>query len=200
MNERTVARLMWSGLTSLGYFLGLYVGVLLGHVFPALAVASIGAGTALLQRPVLRRLISGWDERLSAGWVLASTLGLTASFLIVGSAASVLGVEYAFGLSWPGGVFWWGMALTIGGFLIGCLQWLVLRRRLRRSSWWILASTAGWAASTAGFALAAVTSGHALLVFVILAPTAAGLALGYATAGPLVWIARARTGRQALGV
>lgn len=35
-------------------------------------------------------------------------------------------------------------ALGVAGIVLGMLQWVVLRQRLRQASWWILASAGGW--------------------------------------------------------
>jgi len=37
------------------------------------------------------------------------------------------------------------VALVAAGPVIGMLQWVVLRQRIRQAGWWILATTLGWA-------------------------------------------------------
>jgi hypothetical protein len=37
------------------------------------------------------------------------------------------------------------LALVVAGFVIGVLQWVVLRQRLSQTGWWVLASAVGWA-------------------------------------------------------
>jgi len=41
------------------------------------------------------------------------------------------------------------VALVAAGPVIGMLQWVVLRQRIRQAGWWILATTLGWAAGWA---------------------------------------------------
>lgn len=52
-----------------------------------------------------------------------------------------------------GGVLLPKLALVVAGFVIGVLQWVVLRQRLTQTGWWVLASAAGWAG---GWAIAIV--------------------------------------------
>jgi hypothetical protein len=69
---------------------------------------------------------------------LVNTVGLAGSF-IVGFAVGVV-VDYA-----EGSV----MGIILGGAVfgasLGTVQWLVLRRQVSRSGWWVLASTVGGA-------------------------------------------------------
>jgi hypothetical protein len=48
-------------------------------------------------------------------------------------------------LGWVlGGMMLAGLALGVAGVVLGTLQWVVLRQRLRQAGWWILASAGGW--------------------------------------------------------
>ncbi|MDE2994821.1 MAG: hypothetical protein OXU67_13170 [Chloroflexota bacterium] len=87
---------------------------------------------------------AGW--RLWLLWVLASVVGGGVGGVVLGPVFSV--VEPAFGLL-VGGV----AVGAIGGAALGVLQWLVLRGRLVRAGWWIVASTVGWAVGGAAFGL-----------------------------------------------
>ena len=86
----------------------------------------------------------GW--RLWIWWVLASVVGWGVGGVVLGPVFSV--VEPAFGLL-VGGV----AVGAMGGAALGVLQWLVLRGRLVRAGWWIVASTVGWAVGGAAFGL-----------------------------------------------
>ena len=79
------------------------------------------------------RLSVGWVLWLQ--WVLAGTLGW-----VVGGATA--GYVYTVMEAWLGNA-----AMIVGvcvhGAMVGVAQWFVLRRRLARTGWWVLASTAG---------------------------------------------------------
>ena len=87
----------------------------------------IGAGLGMMQWLVLRNLFSqaGW-------WIVASTVGGA----IVGMGAASLSSEIELSLI---------IAYSLGGAILGILQWIVLRRQTSRAWLWILASPLGWA-------------------------------------------------------
>jgi hypothetical protein len=83
----------------------------------------------------------GW--RLWLWWVLASTTGLALGFaggyaagFAIGGAISGIASQSVFG--------------AMVGVSFGTTQWLVLRRRVSRAGWWVLATTLGMGV---GFAL-----------------------------------------------
>jgi hypothetical protein len=86
----------------------------------------------------------GWGFWL--WWVLASTVGFAVGSAVtrfVGLVGYFAGGETVVGAFAVGG--------AVGGALIGIAQWLVLRKRVSRSGWWVLASIVGFAV---GFAVA----------------------------------------------
>ncbi len=129
----------------------------------ALIGAFGGASVGIAQWLVLRRQVAraGW-------WVLASIVGFA-----VGSVVRPLIMP---DLSRAEPTFVVGIAqVALGGVRdgasMGIAQWLVLRRRVARGGWWVLASTVG----LAGGVLFSVAAG------VIYAPI---------TGGVLVWLLR----------
>jgi len=113
----------------------------------ALAVASAGwaAGGALMgatQWLVLRKQMSraGW-------WVLASSPSFGLGMVGGTRVAVVLSGVLSGVLIWA---VWWGL----WGAMLGAAQWLVLRRRVSRAGYWVLASTVG--AGTCGAVLGAL--------------------------------------------
>ncbi len=106
----------------------------------------------------------GW--RLWLQWVLASATGAAATLgvaLLVENLRRGPFLAYA-AVSWTVGVpilarmpvapsipVYRAVSWVLAGVSVGIMQWLVLRRPIFRSSWWVLASAAGW---TAGGALA----------------------------------------------
>lgn len=101
-----------------------------------------------------------WVLACTAGWFLGGALGAGLATLLQGLPA---------------------MGNTVGqlsvGFVMGAMQWLVLRRRLTGAAWWILVTGLGW---TLGWLLAATLLSPDLGLF-------AGLVLGLAS-GTAQWI------------
>jgi hypothetical protein len=103
---------------------------MLGYVFfPLFALL-----TGLLQYLLLRHYLSrmGW-------WIATPALGW-----LLGIAVVYLG--YAI---WPvvlnARSTWWAVLVFASiGATTGLVQWLVLRRRVPRAGWWVLASVLGW--------------------------------------------------------
>jgi hypothetical protein len=105
----------------------------------------VGLLTGVMQYGLLRRYLPriGW-------WVLATTGGwLLGVFLIV---------IFSW-LNWTDGSFNLDLALILMGLAIGVGQWLLLRQRLPRASWWIGANVVGWGL------LALITAGNTLEQF-----------------------------------
>lgn len=74
-------------------------------------------------------------------WVLAGAVGsvvVLAVGLVLEKAAPAASVWY------------WAVGVYAGGASVGVLQWLVLRRHLSQSEWWILASAVGWVVGRIG--------------------------------------------------
>jgi len=90
----------------------------------------MGLGVGLLQRRVA-------PERTGtgAGWLLATTLGLTAPFL-ARDIARLLSFQLPYALAG---------SIVIGGLVAGLLQARVLRLGAGRAAVWAAASTLGWA-------------------------------------------------------
>ena len=129
--------------------------------------AGIGFGVGILQWLVLRRRVSraGW-------WILASTAGLAVAWggggvLRLGSSAERVAV------------------MALGGAVAGILQWLVLRGKVSRAGWWVLASTVGWALSIAVREVLTDPGGGGIMGNLM-----PGVVLGAVTGGALVWLLR----------
>ena len=87
----------------------------------------------------------GW--RFWLAWVLASIIGFV--------TGALLGMSVAYGL-FDRDVFDATIGITAGivmGATGGCVQWVVLREKVARAGWWVLASTLGFAITlgTLGF-------------------------------------------------
>ena len=105
-------------------------------------VPIVGLLTGAMQYGLLRRYLArmGW-------WVLATTGGWLLGFLLILIPSW---------LYWMDGSLNLGSALILIGLAIGVGQWLLLRQRLPRASWWIGANVVGWGL------LALITPGNAL--------------------------------------
>ena len=131
---------------------------------PALQAVGIAASFATAQWLVLRQRLSraGW-------WVLASTVGgITAWPIFVAvywhsvgaygadEELNVLLALFGVGLSLPAALLLATLCGLPGSALPGALQWLVLRKRVARAGWWLLANAGGL---VAGFTLAGAMFG-----------------------------------------
>ena len=113
---------------------------------------------------------AGWWISLQVWleWVLASTVG-TATGLAVVWAILRAKTHPLVNI----------VSLLLFGFLVGAMQWLVLRRLLPRVGWWVLATTLGWAGGV--FALG-LLAGKSIISWV-----AAGVAFG-AVPAAMQWL------------
>ena len=75
----------------------------------------------------------------------------------------------------------------VPGIGVGVLQWLVLRGKVSRAGWWVLASTVGWGLSMAVSRVIAwgINDDESLVPLVV-----TGAVLGAVTGGALVWLLR----------
>lgn len=102
----------------------------------------VGLLTGVLQYGLLRRYLShmGWWVAVTiGGWLLGLFLTLIPGWL-----------------NWTSSLFHLDVAFIVMGLSIGVGQWLLLRRRLPRAGWWIVANVAGWGL------LALITEGHSI--------------------------------------
>lgn len=94
----------------------------------------LGLLTGLLQYLLLRRYLprmGWWVAATALGW----PLGIAAVYLGYTIWPTILGAN----ATWPKELLWVSV-----GTATGLAQWLVLRQRVSRAGWWILASALGW--------------------------------------------------------
>jgi hypothetical protein len=78
-----------------------------------------------------------------------------------------------------------GVEGTVVGAIVGALQWLVLRGRVTRAGWWVLASTLAWALSTVLGEVGALAAGEDFVADLL------RVILGAALSGAgMVWLLR----------
>lgn len=179
--------LLWVVASTVGMFVGLILTFFLYSVYYAglgfessfaydmLATGfGIGIGVGISQWLVLRRRVShvGW-------WVLANTAAGFAIMLAGFAGYSEPLKSFSEFLSFTG-------VIVLGGAVTGIFQWLILRRKVSKAGWWVLASTLGWGL---GVTVArAFPWGIDNYGIGPLAVTAA--VLGAITGGVLVWLLR----------
>jgi hypothetical protein len=168
---------MFVGFT-MGWFLTAFIFLVLGArlelAIPFFGIM-LGIGVGILQWLVLRRRVSG-----AGWWILASTAGgygiIQAGF--EGFSQSL--ESYGLLLSFTG-------VVALGGAVTGILQWLVLRGKVSRAGWWVLASTVGW---VLGVTVARAFPWGGDDSDFIGALVVTGAVLGVVTGGALVWLLR----------
>ncbi len=133
----------------------------------------LGAAMGTLQWLVLRRHLSqaGW-------WAAASAAG--------GTLVGIWGASY-------GGKVKVNLVIIYGlvGIILGALQWLVLRRRISRSGWWMVGSMLGWALTVPvvrSLDRLGPMRGLSETIGLILGFGLAGTVVGIVTGGLLVWL------------
>jgi hypothetical protein len=131
----------WIMATTVGWLLGRFL-------FPNLAFIVLGIAIGVLQGFILQSYLSkfwNWTIATSLGWALGS------SVILVGGLSSMDLI-----------------AALLVGMTTGTAQWLVLRKELHWSGWWIMISIVAW------------TSGMVLLPGIILTGVVAGAVTGIA--------------------
>lgn len=201
--------LQWVLVTSVGWVLGLPLGLLGGSVaafvaallkgealapeqaalvigvpFTAALLSVIGATVGTMQWLILRRKLDG-----VASWILASSVG------------GALGGAVGLGAFSPGAS---SMSASAGdavqaaelfaliGAIIGVAQWLVLRGKVRTAPAWVLASGLGWSLPAGLGTLVATSLGDQVhwAVLLILVGTVTGPLVGAITGIAIVWLLR----------
>jgi hypothetical protein len=178
----------WIRATWFGWLLGIPIIIALALIAEAVHIggaqvlvgAGMGTGVGLMQSRVIRRLL-----HKSAIWILSCIVGLGAPFLLT-DLSKFVGWNLPYSLP---------VAIALGGLIIGIWQALILRSRLRKTGWWILASALGWTLAAGTSAIADSPRARtirgiwgALAYLGIVA--AGGLILGIVTGLSLAWMFR----------
>lgn len=191
MNQReTIDRrlvLRWVRATWFGWLLGIPVIIVLALVGEAVGIggaqvlvgAGMGTGIGLMQSRVIRSLLPK-----SGAWICSCVVGLAVPFLVT-DIAKTAGRNVGYSLF---------VCVAIGGLIAGGWQALILRKRFRKTLWWVVASALGWTLAAGTSAVADPLSRFPALrgiwgAFVYLGVVAAGgLILGLVTGVCLAWM------------
>ncbi len=134
-----------------------------------------------------KRPKAGWWFWLC--WVLANTIGAVA-FLPVGLYMLIVAnISFTF-QSWTIAMIGMSLGGAVLGAVIGLAQWLVIRKHLPRSRWWLLATSLGMAVGMFLAVVAVISRGwHSWSLSVGLGQGIAGfIYVGYAVAGFTQWL------------
>ena len=179
----------WAVASAAGYAVGGLTEAIMGRTEGITVVVHVAAGgtvAAVLQWPALRRHLA------RAGWWIASGIIGGAVVAAIGAAAGALaglaagtadGADAGRSLgSDVAGV----AAAILFGVAVGAWQWLLLRRQVARSGWWMPASAVGWV-------VAGLTAGitHGIAGWAVL-----GAVYGAITGCVLLWLLRQPAGEK----
>lgn len=166
---------------SIIYFLSLFSSIHEPVLYTPIAISTLiqFAFIGVIQWAVIQHhfpRIERWH-----GWVIAAVFG--------GGMGNLLTMGMVSGISYLTPTILLAIILSLA---IGLIQWLVLRRQIRRAGWWVVANLLGWVLSMAIVeSLARSRSGFSWLLI--------GFVYGAITAPILTWILRHSTDDQVTG-
>jgi hypothetical protein len=171
----------WIRATTLGWLLGFVSVVVLsialdqiGGTAQFIVGVGMGAGVGFMQA----RVVGEWVKP-TRRWIWVTTVGMGLPFLLWDLGVAV-GLQASFSLP---------LCVVAGSLLVGVLQSILLRLRLKGTVWWIPASLVGWGLPAAGITLgdSGLLSGPGALVSVG-AMLLGGAVLGAVTGKALLWL------------
>jgi hypothetical protein len=181
----------WIRATWFGWLLGIPIIIVLALIGEAvgdggaqvLVGAGMGTGIGLMQARVIRRMLPK-----SILWIWSCIVGLGAPFLLT-DISKVVGWNLPYSLP---------VSIVLGGLIIGTWQALILRSRLRKPGWWIVASALGWTLAAGTSAIADSPRARAIrgiwgAVAYLGIIAAGGLILGLVTGLCLAWLVRSES-------
>lgn len=182
--------LSWIRATWFGWLLGIPIIIVLALIGEAVHIggaqvlvgAGMGTGIGLMQGRVIRRML----HKSALLWLCSCIVGLGAPFLVT-DLSKLVGWNLPYSLP---------AAIALGGLIIGSWQALILRSRLRKTGWWLVASALGWTLAAGTSALAdSLPRTHAIrgiwgAVAYLGIVAAGGLILGIVTGLCLAWLFR----------
>lgn len=190
-NQRQFFR-RWLRLTWTGWVLGVPLVIILALTGEVVGIGGaqflvglgMGAGVGLMQARAINVV-----AEVSVAWFWSCAVGMAVPFVV----SDIAGVA---GWGWPYSLH---VCVAIGGLLVGLWQSLLLRRKVAKAGYWIVATTLGWilAAAPVGIVDLLPLRGPLGAVVYLLGMIAGGLILGAVTGGALVWLYRGGVTRRA---
>lgn len=153
---------LWAAVTTFGLVTGMLFNAITTELLLGLIAAGVVIGWTQMLILKLQRARGRWT------WIFNTTL----AFATWGAALPGFG----------GFNVWSGLTL---GLLLGLLQYLMLRFRVERASWWILVNLIAWTIGITLYAILTPIVGTWLIGF-----TVSGLIAGGLTGAVLVWLLR----------
>lgn len=142
----------------------------------------IGTSIGFIQWRLLRKTYS-----IPSSWIYLVPVGIIVTELIAGLFIWKMGMNRGDLAFWENNPLQHALIVTIYGFVIGLIQFPLLRKNFSRGAFWILASTLAWGASILITAIK-VQDDLALLITLII-----GFMLyGIVTGASLLWILKPR--------
>jgi hypothetical protein len=111
---------------------GVAAGLASAKAFGHFDYSCLGIIPGVLQWLLLRRKVAGMGW-----WAVLSSVGLAAGFFLAMLPMNMAGVDG------PRVAPLFALGFALMGAVPGTLQWLLLRRRVSRAGWWVLASSVG---------------------------------------------------------
>ena len=176
--------LLWTFVTILGLLLGIVISMTVIIAISKMAnfhedtianiilLPSIGFSVGIFQWLALRRLVSWakmWIWVTAAGWMI----GFPLAFSLYNWLTSIFGIVFTD--TWEKAI-----QVTLIAISIGVIQWLLLRRHISRSGWWILANVIGWNAASLLVGAGAMVS--------VMESIPMGISVGAVTGLALTWL------------
>lgn len=187
--------LLWVWACTLGLEIGIFFGRVLGHpssgvmfTFLQNIIGGVILGTTI---GFAQWLILRHHFPREPFWLLANTIGWGIGWEVGWAMHDRFKIPY-------GSIVAWTIGWTIIGLLVGLSGWFILRRHVRRASWWVVANVVGAALGGSlggyGYQLAfeviQMIGASRLTMIVAIGSTflGPGLIYGTVTGGVLAWL------------
>lgn len=137
----------------IGYIAGLITGSLFGigvaddgtHLAQTVIYCVFGSVVSLSISLTQLSILKSIKVKISKWWILAGILGVVLSEVIAGIILWQLQINRSdLGMFQGGPQLPEALIFSFSGLLIGCFQWLVIRKQFNNSVFWIPANFLGW--------------------------------------------------------
>ena len=179
----------WVRANIVGWFVGLFVGLFVVVLVGGWVDNTIGSFGLAVLAPIFGTVVGSFQwwvlrKRLPQArwWVLATALASAIGFLIAMAVSNAVSVFVS------DAVIIDTVSYSLMGLVIGSAQWLVLRKQIYQSHWWILASVLGIAATLFAIVYSSRFEGGSFLQSYLSLFGIFGIIYGVITGFALVWL------------